>query len=367
MKLLGHIVTPSAVVPGVVGFDARVRSVRAAAGAPDRFILPGFIDCHVHGGGGGDAMDGAAGIQTMTRFHLEHGTTALLATTITRPWKEIIAALRAIAEQIDERSSDRAAVLGAHMEGPFINPARLGAQPPFAIPPAPRLIAEALATGAVRVATLAPEIPGGAQAASALVRAGVRVSLGHSAATYELATEVIESRAQAGGMVGGTHLFNAMGGLEGRTPGLVGALLASRTAHAELILDLLHVHPGSVRAAYAAIGDRLFAITDAMRATGLGDCESELGGQKVTVRDGAARLADGGLAGSLLTMDAAFRNALAIGFTLQQASRLTSANAARWLGLTDRGALTVGARADLVVMDSAMRVSEVWTGGVRRL
>ena len=111
----------------------------------------------------------------------------------------------------------------------------------------------------------------------------------------------------------------------------------------------------------------MVAITDAMRATGMGDCESELGGQKVIVRDGAARLATGGLAGSVLTMDVALRNALSIGFTLQQASRLTSANAARWLGLTDRGAITVGARADFVVMDSEMRVVEVWTGGQRRI
>jgi N-acetylglucosamine-6-phosphate deacetylase len=370
MELAGHIVTPAGIVPGVLEFGAAIGPVRAAPRVPDRFVLPGFIDGHVHGGGGGDAMDlvagdGPAGIAAMARFHLARGTTTLLPTTITRPWPEVMAALRGIAAARSEGIEGGALVHGAHLEGPFINPQRLGAQPPFAILPDPALIDEILALDVVRVVTLAVEMPGGLEAAAQFARAGVRVSLGHSAADYAAATAALDAVARDGGVAGGTHLFNAMGGIEGRAPGLAGALLASPHAFAELILDLHHVHAGSFRLALAALGDRLLLITDAIRGTGLGDGASELGGQPVIIRDGAARLANGSLAGSVLTMDAALRNAVASGVDLTVASRLASGNAARYLGLDDRGTIEAGRRADLVVLDADLAVQEVWLGGVR--
>jgi N-acetylglucosamine-6-phosphate deacetylase len=365
MILRGHIVTPSGVVAGALSGETRIAAIEPASGVPDRFILPGFIDTHVHGGGGGDTMDGVAGIATLARFHLAHGTTTLLPTTITSPWPAVMDALRAVAEVQKTGVPDGAAIAGAHLEGPFISPQRLGAQPPFAIAPLPHLIDAALATGAVRVVTLAAEIEGGLAAATRFAASGVRVSLGHSGADYATAHAALAAIREAGGVAGGTHLYNAMGGLEGRAPGLVGALLASDHAFAELILDLHHVHPGSFLAAHAALGERLLLITDAMRATGLGDCDSELGGQKVHISNGVARLATGGLAGSVLTMDAALRNALAQGIALPRAARLASGNAARYLDLTDRGALAPGLRADLVVLDTGLRVAEVWIAGRR--
>jgi N-acetylglucosamine-6-phosphate deacetylase len=365
MQLHGHIVTPSGVIPGALSFDRVIAAIDAAASVPDRFILPGFIDCHVHGGGGGDTMDGVAGIATLARFHLRHGTTTLLPTTITNPWPRVLDALRAVAEVQRDGVRDGAVIAGAHLEGPFINPARLGAQPPCAILPEPHLVDAALAPGVIRVVTLAVEMAGGMEAALRFASAGVRVSLGHSAADYPTARAALDAVRAAGGVAAGTHLYNAMGGLEGRAPGLVGALLASGHAFAEVICDLHHVHPGSFLTAYAALGDRLLLITDAMRATGLGDCDSELGGQSVLIRNGAARLATGALAGSVLTMDAALRNVLAQGLTLPQAARLASTNAARYLGLADRGAIVPGLRADFVVLDAEMQVAEVWVEGAR--
>ena len=366
-ELRGHIVTPGGIVPGRVAFGASISAVEAAPGAADQYVLPGFIDGHVHGGDGADTMDGPGAVAALARFHLRHGTTSLLPTTITRPWPDVLDGLRGVAEARAAGTPGGAAILGAHLEGPFINPQRLGAQPPYAIPPELERVNEALARGVVRVATLAPELPGADAAMRAFAAAGVRVSLGHSAADYGCATAAIEMVTAAGGVAGGTHLFNAMGGIEGRVPGLAGALLASPLAHAELILDTHHVHPGAFRLAFAALGRRLMLITDAMRGAGTLIGDSELGGQSVVIRDGVARLANGSLAGSVLTMDVAFRNAVAAGIGLPDAAALASTNAARYLGLQDRGAIAPGLRADFVVLDEALQVREVWVGGERTL
>ena len=364
-ELAGHIVTRTGVMPGRVTFGKTILSVEPNPAAPDRYVLPGFIDVHVHGGGGADTMDGPAGVRAMARFHLRHGATTLFPTTITRPWPEVMDALRGVAEVCREGAPGGPDIPGAHLEGPFISPHRLGAQPPFAILPEPGRIAEALATGAVRLATLAPELPGAAAAMADFARAGVRVSLGHSAASFDCAAAALDTVRAAGGIGGGTHLFNAMGGIEGRSPGLAGALLTSDFAYAELILDLQHVHPGAFGLARRVMGDRLILITDAIRAAGLADGESELGGQRVLVRNGAARLADGSLAGSVLTMDVALRNAVASGARLEEAVALLSANPARYLGLHDRGSIVPGLRADLLVLDETLRVQQVWVAGAR--
>ncbi len=367
MHSAGQIVTPSGVVPGVLTFADTIHAVTAGPAPTDRFILPGFIDPHVHGGDGGDTMDGVPGIERLARFHLRHGTTTLLPTTMTRPWAEVMDALSAVRTLMGSGVEGGARIHGAHLEGPFINPHRLGAQPPFAIAATPAHVQAVLGLDVVRVVTLACEMPGAEDAIRRFARAGVRVSLGHSAADYPAAAAALNLVQSCGCIACGTHLFNAMGGIEGRSPGLAGALLASRHAFAELILDLHHVHPGAFQLARAALGARLMLITDAMRATGLGDGESELGGQKVVIAGGVARLTGGALAGSVLTLDAALRHAIAAGATLVEASQLTSGTAAAYLGLADRGAIAPGKLADFVVLDAALAVSEVWVGGVRQV
>ncbi len=367
MELSGQIVTPAGIVAGTLAFTDVIGAVTAGPAPADCFILPGFIDPHVHGGDGGDTMDGAEGIAKLARFHLRHGTTTLLPTTITRPWAEVMAALDAIRTARATGIVGGARIHGAHLEGPFINPHRLGAQPPFAIEPAPALVEAALAPDVVRVVTLACEMPGADDAIERFARAGVRVSLGHSAADFPTATAALNLVRACGCIACGTHLFNAMGGIEGRRPGLAAALLASPHAYSEMILDLHHVAPGALHLALAAIGPRLLLITDAMRATGQGDGESELGGQKVIIAEGAARLEGGSLAGSVLTLDVALRNAVACGVSLEAASQLVSTSAAAYLGLADRGAITPGRLADFVVLDGALTVQEVWLGGQRHV
>lgn len=339
-------------------------------------LLPGFVDVHVHGGGGGDAMDGPDGVRTLARHHLAHGTTTLLPTTLTAPWPDVLAALSGIAEVRDEvRAATGGTVAtdapmpdvpGAHLEGPFVSTERLGAQPPHALPPDREKVEAVLRAGVVRVVTMAPELDGAAAAARAFAADGVRVSVGHTNADAATVAALAAAVREAGGTLGFTHLYNAMGRLAGREPGAVGACFADPDAFAELILDGHHVDPVAFLAARAAKPGRLMLVTDAIRACGVPEGETELGGQAVTVRGGAARLADGRLAGSVLTMDAALRRAVGLGLTLTEAATLTASVPAAYLGLADRGRLTVGARADVVEMDAALRVTRVFVGGCER-
>lgn len=365
-KLQGNILTPHGFVTGTIAFDAngRIASIDGApisegeARASARpLILPGFIDAHVHGGGGCDIMEaGAAGTQ-VARTHAAHGTTALLATTMTAPFDDLRLAFDGLADICRVRSKDGARVLGVHLEGPYINPGKLGAQPDFARP----LQAQELATlndiAPIRLITLAPEVPGNVEAIAGLVAAGYRVQLGHSLAEYEQGVEALNQ-----GAAGFTHLFNAMTGLHHRRPGLVGAALA-HAEYAEIIPDLLHVHVGAMRVALRSI-PKLFCVTDSTSATGMPDGEYRLGRQTVMKCLGGVRLPDGTLAGSTLTMDQALRNlVITLGLDLRDASARVSTNAADYLGLSDRGRLTVGSWADVVALDQALNISAVFVEG----
>jgi N-acetylglucosamine-6-phosphate deacetylase len=366
-RLSGHILTPAGFVRGgldiadghighIDGHAVDEAAVRADLHTP--VLLPGFVDLHVHGGGGADTMDAGDAAHTLARLHARHGTTALLATTMTAPLGDIEAALRALAPAIRERSSGAARVLGVHLEGPYISPDKLGAQPAFSRAPSGAEVLALHAIAPIKLVTLAPEVSGMLALIPALVEAGMRVQIGHTAATYEQAVEAMQQ-----GATGYTHLFNAMSALHHRAPGAAGAALAL-AQHAEIIPDLLHVHPGAIRAALRAIPG-LFCVTDATAATGMPDGDYRLGRQTVSKCLGGVRLADGTLAGSTLTMDQALRNLVDIGLTLADAAARVSTHAANYLRLPDRGRLQGGAVADIVVLDAAtLQLQQVWIEGV---
>ena len=363
-ELQGHLLTPQGWVRGqlqhaqgrivaVVGKPVDERNVGLSS-LPR--LLPGFVDLHVHGGGGHDTMAGGDAALQMARTHARHGTTSLLATTMTAPRDEIETALRALAPLVTQRPSGAARLLGVHLEGPYINPGKLGAQPDFATTATLQEVLALHALAPLKLITIAPEIPGHLALIVALREHGFVVQVGHSAGTYEDGVAALEA-----GASGFTHLFNAMTGLHQRAPGMAGAALA-HAQRAEVIPDLLHVHPGAIRAALRCIPG-LYCVTDATAAAGMPDGDYRLGRHTVTKCLGGVRLADGTLAGSTLTMDQALRNLVGLGLPLAEASRRTSTLAAEHLGLADRGRLAPGAWADVVLLDRDLQLAGVVVEG----
>ena len=337
---------PPAFAPGQVG-----REVDAAG----RRLLPGFIDLHVHGAVGHEVMDAdPEGIREMARYYARHGVTAFLPTTWTAGHGTIMAALAAV-EQAIGPIVDGATALGAYVEGPYLNPEKCGAQDTRHIRRASRAEAEAiLDTGVVRLLALAPEFEENAWLIEECVRRGVTVSAAHTTAGYETMCSAVEN-----GLRQVTHTFNAMVGLGHRQLGTVGAALALPEINCELIADNVHVHPPAMKILIDVKGPAgVILITDAIRGAGLSEGEYAIDDRTVTIRDGAVRLPDGTLAGSILTMDRALRNVqAATGRPLHELWPMTSLNAARAIGVSARrGTLEVGKVADLTLLDEAYNV-----------
>jgi len=357
MRLVGSLVTPDLTFWGQVEFDTHIRSIQpltAGQGLPRRYILPGFVDLHVHGGGGADCMEGEAAVRQMARFHARHGTTALLATTVTASLPELEAALRGIAAVVQQPGPEEARVLGVHLEGPFINPEKLGAQPPYTLEPDLKTMRHLLSLAPIRVVTLAPELPGALELIAFLQAQGVRVQQGHTLATYAESKAGFEAGAQ-----GFTHFFNAMTPLNHREPGVVGLGL-ERAEWAEVIPDGLHVHPAAVRTVWKTI-PHTYAVTDAVAAAGMPEGAYSLGRHKVFKRGEGVYLADGTLAGSALTMDQAAQNLQRWGYNVLEVMRLTSGHAANYVGIPH--GLEIGRPADLVLLDEQMQLLEVYVRG----
>ncbi|MGL4576323.1 MAG: N-acetylglucosamine-6-phosphate deacetylase [Burkholderiaceae bacterium] len=362
--ITGAILTPTGFVIGTLEVEqahiARVYGNPIAADEVLRsdqpIVLPGFIDLHVHGGGGFDVMQAKDAVAQVARAHVRYGTTALLATTMTAPLQEIEQALDAASTVIAQRSQDQARVLGIHLEGPYISPNKLGAQPAFARAHSLAEIQQLNTRAPIRLVTVAPELPGGIELIVALRAAGFVVQIGHTQGRYEDGVAALNA-----GAAGFTHLFNAMSGLHHRAPGMVGAALA-HAQYAEMIVDLLHVHPGAIQSALRAI-PHLYCVTDSTAATGMADGEYSLGRHAVHKCGNGVRLPDGTLAGSTLTMDQALRNLVSIGLPLDDAARRVSTFAADFLNMQDRGRLRQNAFADLVVLDTDLHVKRVMVEG----
>ncbi len=365
LEVAGSVLTPTGWLRGAVTVAAgRIAAVEGpplpvteTPAAP--FVLPGFIDLHVHGGGGFDWHGGEDAVRGLAAFHAAHGTTALAPTTATTRVAIIEAALAAITRVKQRPAAGEAIVLGAHLEGPFINPLKLGAQEPLALEGDPVLAGRWATEFAIAVATVAPEIPRGLDVIRTLTDHGTRVQIAHSLATATQAAKGFRA-----GCSGFTHLFNAMTGLDHRAPGVAAYALAYGT-HAEIICDLLHVDPVVLHAAARAI-PKLYAISDSTMA-GLPDGPHRWGGHPVIKNGLRVTLEDGmTLAGSAITMHDAFRNLVSIGFSLAQASAMCATRQADYLDRRDLGRIEVGARACLIQLDADLGLSGVWVDGVER-
>ncbi|MGX9220692.1 N-acetylglucosamine-6-phosphate deacetylase [Massilia varians] len=354
--LSGRILTPSGWINGSIDFSERIHRIIEGPAASGHTILPGFIDLHVHGASGTDIMEGGDAGAIVARTHARHGTTALLGTTLTAREADIRRALHGLAGVIARRPAGAARMLGVHLEGPFLNLQRLGAQPPDVIPARLDLVRSLHALAPIRVLTMATEVDGNLELVPQLAALGIRVQIGHSAGSYEDGVAALRA-----GVSGFTHLFNGMSALLHREPGMVGAALA-HAEYAEIIPDLQHVGPGALRAALRAI-PRLYGVTDATSATGMPDGEYALGSQRVFKCGACVRLASGSLAGSVLTMDQALRNLVELGLDLAEASQRLSLHPADYLGEAQRGRLALGAWADMVVLDAALRPVAVFVEG----
>jgi N-acetylglucosamine-6-phosphate deacetylase len=354
---------------GTLLYDTRIREISRKGetvlppgipvyDAQGAYILPGMIDIHTHGALGWDVMDGdPRGIREMSSFLASRGVTSFCPTTMTMPLEVIQKALEAVRECRRE-GVPGASILGVHLEGPFISPLYKGAQNPEDIlDPSVAWVLERKED--IRIVTYAPEKDPRGVFCSSLAKEGIRLSLGHTGASYE---DVF--RAQEYGASSASHLFNGMPPIHHRDPGVVEGVLKS-SLYAELIADGVHVHPAFFDLVVRMkSSEKVILVSDAMRATGLGEGQYDFGGQKVRVSRGEARLADGTLAGSVLTLDQAFRNVYyAAGLSLPQMARLTATNAANMLGLSHKGRIVRGALADLVLLDASLEVERTLVEG----
>ncbi len=326
-----------------------------------RILLPGFIDAQVNGGGGVLLNDQPTleGVRAIAEAHRRFGTTGLLPTLISDELDVIVRAIAAVEAAI---AAGVPGVLGIHIEGPYLAPARKGVHDPahFRVPDADELAKVSALRGGRTLLTLAPERVG-PEIISKLVRAGVVVAAGHTAGSY------VETRVGlAAGVSGFTHLFNAMTPLGSREPGVVGAALEDPASWCGIIVDGHHVHPASLRMALAAKPrGKVFLVTDAMPPVGSDDPSFQLKGETITVRDGICQAASGSLAGSALDMAQALRNAVSIlDLPLDEAARMASTYPADFLGIGhQRGRIRVGAQADFCVLDENLQVLETWIDG----
>lgn len=324
------------------------------------YLVPGLIDEHIHGIHGCDTMSGAQDVAQMARCVVQHGVTTFLPTTMNAPVEETHAAVQGVKDAM-LAAGPGADIAGVHMEGPFLSEKYKGAQDARANQLPSMENFQRLTDGTqeiVRLMTLAPELPGAEAFIRAAAAQGIRISAGHSDASYETMESALDW-----GLSQITHLFNGMNPLHHRAPGVPCAALTLEGLNVQMISDGIHLHPAAVKLAVRS-GAKILLITDAMEAADMPDGEYSLGGQQVFVRNGEARLAQGNLAGSTLTLERAVRNVMRFaGITLSQAVQMATANVADALGLCDRGRIRTGLRADLCLLDRNLEVAKTMVAG----
>ncbi|MDH5623286.1 MAG: N-acetylglucosamine-6-phosphate deacetylase [Candidatus Bathyarchaeota archaeon] len=366
----GMVITPSKTIErGIVAFeDGKITAVgqknrvkvpksAKAIDASGKIVAPGFVDIHIHGGKGRDIMDASyEAVKETAKFLVSHGTTSFVPTTISAPRPDLLRAVKAVKTAM-EKGTDGAEVLGAHLEGPYINLEKHGAHDAnyVRLPSIDEFeeLWEA-SNRAVKVVTLAPELEGSEMLIQKLRELGIVASIGHSNATYIQAVDAIKH-----GVRHATHMFNRMSGFDPREPGVVGAALVHDELTAELICDGIHVHPAAMNLLTRVKGpERVVLVTDAIRAAGMPDGEYALGKQRIIVKDGVSRLESGDFAGSTLTMDRAVRNIMKlVGTPLQTAVKMATINPAAVVNVDEnKGSLELNKDADIVIIDDEVNV-----------
>jgi N-acetylglucosamine-6-phosphate deacetylase len=365
-SLSGVIARPDgSLIRGRVTFSDRITALEPASNGGNDYILPGFVDLQVNGSHGIDVMNASLDeIATLSRHLAREGATAWMPTAVTAPIEKISQVHESIANAYENSrqssSSDSAAILGMHLEGPFISPHRLGAHPTLNLEPRGDAFERVLAMRALRLITLAPELPGGIEAIRRLAARDVVVSIGHTNATLDEANAGIAAGARMF-----THLFNAMRPLNHRDPGVIAAALAPSPAFAAIIPDAVHVHPAMLRLAVATrCKDGIILVTDKVALAQTSGVEKNVGRARAAIRDGAARLADGTLAGSIISMLDGVRVMIEqAGVGIGDAAVMAATNPAKLVGANDRGRIDVGASADLIVLSPALELKSVHIGG----
>ena len=353
-KISGTIVNYDSIFEGEIEFDHNIKKLKNTKNTnTKKYIIPGFIDLHCHGGGGFDTMDGNNAIVQMSKYHLSKGTTSILPTTWTSTFEHTLRSLNGFNSLINKNSN----ILGVHLEGPFINRNKLGAQPPRTQLPSKEFIENILKVAPIKTITLAPEINNMKDFIPFLIEKNINVQFGHSLADSDCCEKYMNEH-----KVSFTHLYNAMSDNNHRKPGVLSSALLNGK-FAEIICDLNHVSKESILIAKKCIPD-LYAITDAISACGLSDGDYKFAGVDITKKDKKVVIKESStLAGSIVNMHETFLNLLKINISLKDAVKMTSFSAAKYLNESTIGYLKEGNRSNFLVLDKDLNIEKIFLNG----
>ena len=355
-NLKGKIVNHNHSFDGEINFNEKIIEIKKMENNDfNNYIIPGFVELHCHGGNGFDVMGGLPSIENLSLYHLKNGTTTLLPTTITAPLEDTLFAVKGLNNFID-KNKDKTNILGMHLEGPFISPHKLGAQPNYTQLPNLDFVKTIEKEAKIKVLTIAPELEGAEKIIKYLIENNVNVQIGHSVCSYECCINIMKKN-----KIGFTHLYNAMSGNHHRNPGVLTAALLN-AEYAEIICDLHHVKPENIHLAKKNI-PKLYAVTDAISATGMQDGEYDFGNNKIIKRNNQAFIHNDVIAGSVVNMHQTFKNLTNINFSLNEAVAMTSYNASQYLKENNIGKIDNHCYANFLVLDNQLNIKEIYFHG----
>jgi len=351
----GKIINHDESFYGEITFNQNIKNIeRNNETENENIIIPGFLDLHCHGGNGYDVMDGVDAIKSMSSYHLSKGTTSLLATTMTNDFENTFKALKDFNLNFKNKNTN---LVGVHLEGPFINPSKLGAQPPLSAEPSIDFVRKIKKIADVKVITIAPELNNMDALIEYLIQENIKIQIGHSLASYDCCKKLINKTD-----IGFTHLYNAMSGSDHRKPGVVTAALL-HGKYAEIICDFNHVSPHLIKLASKNI-PFLYAITDAISACGKQDGNYKLAEMDIEKIDNKVFLKNTStLAGSVIDMHSTFKNLLSIGYEIKSVVAMTSYNASKYLNLHNIGKIKNNNKANFLILNKDYDILDIYLNG----